>query len=499
MFKRITKCPACKAKVQPEWNFCGCGATLKDVQRVCDRCHRVVEADATNCVHCGRGFEGVEPTHVLLRWDRRPGEFARRIAVGDLAGALEGGAIVDQGTRALLLVDGALRHELPPGWKGTTQDPLSVFAGDEYAHRIELVAIEAGDTDLHWVLPGVTSDHFQVSVHVGIRVSLADAASLAVQLLKGREALTYGDLESWLEAELTAFVTAMTVGRSSEDLQLPSDELLRGVEVDLRAKLERQLERAGLRLIDLRELRVESPRLRELMEDRERGSVIARKSAQTLERLEKIEQLQDALLRKRKLDDGLRKRLEESRILTDAEIASLEAGVARDQSDEAFAWQQTRDVLAAKHAAALRRIGEEASLELFASRSEVEADLKERDREHKAKIARDMMAAKHAAAHDWVDKVQGMSPEEILVLGSAFFPDASAALQAKYQGASAAEQQEIRSDLEAQLLAVAKEGQDRAFRLAEGALGQASRNTCGSCGVSNSSGQSFCGGCGEAL
>lgn len=490
--KRLTHCPECRTTIVGDWNFCKCGAPLKDLHRVCNHCHRIVESDAASCVWCGRTFEGIEPCFVLLRWQRRPGEFARRIVVGDLRGALDGGVMVDHGTRALFLVDGVIRQELPPGWKSTVNDPLSTYSGEEYAHRLEVIAVDAGQTHLRWRVASRTADRFQVDAWLDVCVSLRDAAVLSQNVLKDRNALTFGDLEAWLEPEVSVVLRDRVKKSDSESLRAVSTELLNALEQELRQRLEPTLGGAGLRLERVRELSIESPRLADLELDQELGETTTRKADLAHERLAQIERLQDAILHNRRLEDTNRLELVKSRVLTEAEAAELEAEIERVRLDEHHGWERAREILAAKHSTELVRIAEDAEIRLFTARVdaslsaerrrlELKAELKEReaeaearqtrtDREHKAKIGCEILDVRERSKREWVETVRGMSAEELLAVSSAFHPESAKVLHARYEQAGREELIRLRQEMEEKLLAVAREGQEQAYRLAEEAI-----------------------------
>ncbi len=540
--KRLASCPQCNSPLLEDWNFCKCGTALRDLRRVCNHCHRVVKNDAESCVHCGRGLEEIESKYVLIRWERRPEEFARRIVVGDLRGALDGGVVVEHGTKALFLVDGAVQKELSAGWQGTVSDPLSAFAGEEYVHRVEVIAVDAGDTHLRWNLPATTSDSFQVTAFLDLTVSIANVAHLATTLLKENLSLKHVDLQTWLEPEVASILQARVAESGSEELRAVAAEYLQSLEQELRDRLDRALSSAGLRLERVRRFAAESPRLKELLGDRETAITNARKAALAEERLGPIEKLQDVLLRKQCLDEDMRLKLEQSKILTDAEIFELDSEIKRRQSDQHYGWALARDVLQAKHDVEIEKISKENELQLFVARQEadlgllrqrreLDAEMIERDREHKARTGREMMEARHRAAREWAEKVRGMSAEEILAVGAAIYPDSAEVLKSKYEGASAEEQLQLRKEMEGKLLLISQEAQERAFRLAERAIGsQASsreeeierlsatqreamrsmsgaagaarggvRRVCEKCGAERRPGDRFCSACGEPL
>jgi hypothetical protein len=490
-FSFLKRCPECKNKLEQGANFCSCGAPVRDFRRTCHHCHRIVDAQAERCAHCSALLGEVEPRYVLIRWARRRHEFARRIDVvafteGDevisdpgaaLQGALDGGVTVEAGTKALLFVNGSLEKVLEPGWTSTTSDALSVYAGEEYVHTLTVIAVDASDTELAWRFPLalnantdagkenssamalVTKDGFRVAARLGLTVSLADPAALASNLLKEQVSITAGGLAAWLSPTMDAVVREIVGQTDSADLRSPDSVWRRQLEGLLRERLQRDLEVAGLRMERLRGFGLESPRLKELEEDRELTAVIRDKAGEARTRLEHIENLQDALVQKRRLDDKARLEIEKSGILTDAEIAELN----RHAQDEEFGWKHAREILSVKHAAEVEEIGKRASLKLYVERQEedirledkrktLQLDREERERDHEANVALKMIEAKQRHKLDQIQVFKDWDdPEKILTVLAGISPDAAEALRAKYERANADDRVELLKEMQGEM------------------------------------------------
>ncbi len=490
-FSFLKRCPECKNKLERGANFCGCGAPVRDFRRTCHHCHRIVDAQAERCAHCNALLAEVEPRYVLIRWARRSREFARRIDVvaftegeevitdsgAALQGALDGGVTVEAGTKALLLVNGSLEKVLEPGWTSTTSDALSVYSGEEYIHTLTVIAVDSSDTDLAWRFPLaldsnsdagdekssamalVTKDGFRVALRLGITISLADAAALASNLLKEQVSITVSSLAAWLAPTVDAAVRELVGQTDSAELRTPDSNWRSQFEGLLRDRLQRDLEVVGLRMERLRGFGLESPRLKELEDDRETTAVIRGKAGEARARLEHIENLQDALVKKRRLDDKARLEIEKSGILTDAEIAELN----RHADDEELGWKHAREMLAAKHAAGVEEISKRASLKLFVERKEEEIrlddkrkrldmDRDERERDHEADVALKIIAAKQQHKMEQIQVFQDWDdPEKILTVLAGISPDAAEALRAKYQRANDDDRVELLKEMQGEM------------------------------------------------
>lgn len=127
----------------------------------------------------------LEPTYLLIRWGRRPGEFARRISVDGIKGALSGGVVVEEGSQGLLMINGALERKLEPGWTPTEKDRLMISAGEPEVHFVEVLMIQDGRTKV--TVPQVkalTKDQHEVQVEIHTYLSLNDPMKFMQNVMK---------------------------------------------------------------------------------------------------------------------------------------------------------------------------------------------------------------------------------------------------------------------------------------------------------------------------
>src|SRR5207249_1261883 len=117
-------CPKCGQRVSNLAKFCAqCGESSGGLFRLCKTCGKAIRAASKFCSGCGEpvkveGSAAAFP-HVWRRVidpvTKRPLDFAARFDLGDLRGAYREGFIVEEGSRALLLVGGRLERVVPPG------------------------------------------------------------------------------------------------------------------------------------------------------------------------------------------------------------------------------------------------------------------------------------------------------------------------------------------------------------------------------------------------
>lgn len=458
----LPACPQCGETVPAGANFClgrngTCGAPVGDLRRVCPHCRTIVPLEVATCPHCGQTLEEVELRYALLRWARNPNEFARRLPVGDLHGALDGGVIVDTGTRVVVLVNGKVREILEPGWSSARDDRLRAYSGDEYLHTFEAVAFDKGPVTLPWEIPVTTSEGLRASAELSLVFSLAEPLAFLEHVLKGQNAYTLAELQKHLGREVTRALIELVKAQPAEGLQELGSGLLAAMEDGLRLSLSRVLAEAGLRLDRLAFLCIRSPRLEELRQDRDLNAYLEGKGQETTRRLDAIERLQKHLLRRQRIDDEFRREAVKSKVLTDAEVKALEDEIRRHQDDMEFAWNRTRQVLAAKHEAEVERIRAESQADVFVlgERRRIEVDrerelmklhLRAQEQEvqrgwaefqhrleleklrEKAAAAKDLIRARGERVERVAAAVKGMGADQILAVVASDKPQVADAL-----------------------------------------------------------------------
>ncbi|MBC8328813.1 MAG: hypothetical protein H8E31_08710 [Planctomycetes bacterium] len=473
----LKRCIECRKKLEPGANFCSCGSPVQDFRRTCNHCHRIVPFEGEACGHCGARLEEIDARFVLVRWSRRGGEFARRIEIaefsegGDLTsdprdalqGALNGGVVVDQGTRALLLVDGRVAEDLGPGWTSTTNDALSAYAGDQYIHTLTVIAVDAGDTELSWSFPaggqaeragslGVsTQDGFLVGFHVQLAVSLRDAAALATNLLKDANSLTPGQLSAWLRGPLEAVVRDFIQSSLAKDLVRLDAGARSRLETSLREGLGRALGVVGLGFDGLRGFEIESERLGEIQAGEEGLAANKEKARQAEAGLDDLGKLQKALAAEHRISDETLFEIEKSKLLTEAQVAEIR----RCLEDEKSGWIRANEIIQKEHEVKLRALAADADLREFVDLEKARIDIDElratnaedrerRKREHETEISIKLLEAKQRGKRELLSQMSGTEdPELVLALLSSVSPDAAEALKARYQSASAEQQVEL--------------------------------------------------------
>lgn len=116
------KCSACDQENDKGSNFCGgCGTRLTGGRITCPHCIASIDSGSSFCPMCGKETK-VEKSEQPdqgriegMRWKRGSDDFARRIDLDRTESAFQIGVIVEEGTRALLLKNGALTATLEPG------------------------------------------------------------------------------------------------------------------------------------------------------------------------------------------------------------------------------------------------------------------------------------------------------------------------------------------------------------------------------------------------
>ncbi len=233
------KCAGCGSENRKGDNFCGaCGARLTGGQITCPHCEASIDSGSNFCPWCGKPtkIEKQEQTSPGgmdgMRWKRGIDDFALRIDLDRTETAFQTGVVVEEGTRALLLKNGALSATLEPGYYDlkTFMEALkeSVVRGggaivrgvagwfsDQAAasvdkaveaiiyHPCTVLLIDSGDVELKVDISSVyTKDPLMLDVSCTTVLRLDNASLFFVNVLKNRTDYNISALRSKLYEEM---------------------------------------------------------------------------------------------------------------------------------------------------------------------------------------------------------------------------------------------------------------------------------------------------------
>lgn len=116
------KCSVCNQENDKGDNFCGgCGARIAGGKIICMYCRASIDSGSKFCPLCGKPPRIEEDTKSApgdvegMRWQRGRDDFAKRHELSNPESTFQTGIIVEEGTRALLLRNGALEATLEAG------------------------------------------------------------------------------------------------------------------------------------------------------------------------------------------------------------------------------------------------------------------------------------------------------------------------------------------------------------------------------------------------
>jgi len=223
----------------------------------CSHCGAGIEADYTACGQCGRPVniqEAVQDKIIAdrgaapLHWVREKSEFANRIALSKGNRLLSDSLIVEHGTTAMILVDGAFeglvtggRYEIEPredtgepqANQGLLSRVASFFTGDGSKPDYPIVTailVDSSDSPTHFSFDGIrTQDGLSILAELDVFIAIDSPDVFARNVLRGADSYSHAQLKQDFETVLRNALV-MEVGRVSyEELSLsfdPRGELL---------------------------------------------------------------------------------------------------------------------------------------------------------------------------------------------------------------------------------------------------------------------------------
>ena len=260
IFARRQTCPNCGTENSASANYCKqCNTPLGAGTRQCGTCGKTNPANSVYCQECGRPMaESEAPEIIENRWRTSEKEFAVRIDTSDLPGLLKKGIIVEAGTNAMMLENGANIGVMPPG--SYLLDSFWQKFGNLFRSgmpkTLTALLVKITPTDLDFPLEGLFSkDPLRVNMLIKLQVEVQEPGKFLVNMLRGRERMNVETLREHLHPEVQAvadrWVRTHTVEQLSEDFSLrPKFELA------LEEALRQSFSQAGLRFLQVRALEI---------------------------------------------------------------------------------------------------------------------------------------------------------------------------------------------------------------------------------------------------
>ena len=321
IFKR--ECSNCGASIDRNVRFCPeCGAAQASGKVKCGDCGQDMPSTARFCPSCGHEMTTARPPQIAdNRWRRGEEDFATRVIIDDVRGFFAREVIVEPGTQAIILADGANLGVVGPG--KYTLDTLiergAVFLNLRSAHRVEAILIDVDDTDLQFHVPRLfTADPLEVSVACRVVTRVGNPLTFLRTLMKTQRRYGLEHLRDYLYVEIEEAAREWISPHSVEDMG-GNLRLKEELELAIDTYVRRTMERIGLELVQVRALDLTHPyeekvtgvraeafiAAREAEEQfaAERGRLDRERVARGLVTQEEVARRADALAQRKTLDE----------------------------------------------------------------------------------------------------------------------------------------------------------------------------------------------------
>ena len=281
-------------------NFCGvCGERISGGQIKCPSCGTVNDSASSFCGKCGGSLKKAPSADIEhMRWQRGVDDFATRVDVDDLPGVLKKGIIVEQGTKALLFINGALAEVLQPGMYdlGGLASKLRNF---EPYRTGTAILVDAGDVEIQLNITGVyTKDPLNIDITCKAVAQIENPTFFFNNLMKGRVSYLVSELRSSLYDELQNAFNEAIGKKSVTDLNWDLS-LKHQFEVSVENHLRTTFQRNGLSFIQLRTIDYKFKRYDEVKKVYEEAFVLVSQDEAELQKRKRLfdvydqKQLQD--------------------------------------------------------------------------------------------------------------------------------------------------------------------------------------------------------------
>jgi hypothetical protein len=312
--KEAVFCPKCKAPQK------GTSSEL-----YCGNCNKPIQPDFTVCAYCGtpinvresvkdklRSIHGSEP----VKWARDPSMFAQRLELSKGNRLLADSIIVEHGTTAMVLVDGAFeglvsggRYEIQPRedsgksreGQGLISKIASFFTRDGSKPTYPLVSailVDSSDSPIGFSFEGLRSkDALKTSADIEVFLSIGAPDLFVRNVLRGADSYTVSQVKEDFDQVLRKALSASLSQVTFEELEKSpgaKDQLLSQVLENCRDAVQSQ----GYSINKVRTSQIHCPDLGKVLDYRHEAGIVHAQEAAELDagkkRLEILDQLLNA-------------------------------------------------------------------------------------------------------------------------------------------------------------------------------------------------------------
>jgi hypothetical protein len=233
-------------------NFCKtCGEKISGGQVVCPHCRANNDSGANFCEKCGKPISENKSTDIKgMKWQRGTDDFATRVDVEDLQGILKKGLVVEQGTKALLFINGKVKILQPGKYDlGGISAKLKNF---DLTRTATAILVDSGDVELNLNITGIyTKDPLNIDVICKVISQIANPTLFFNNVMHGRGNYSISDIRGSLYDEIQNALNEVIGQKSVTDLN-GNLSLKREFEVSVENHLQTTFQRNGLAFIQLR-------------------------------------------------------------------------------------------------------------------------------------------------------------------------------------------------------------------------------------------------------
>lgn len=276
------------------------------------------------------------------KWERGPGELARRIEAADVA--RDWGTrpfLVFEGTRALVFSQGKMVGEVTSGLHDIDGTIRRWIHSDD---PTTLVIVDDGEIAIDLVIDNLYSqEDIPLQIEVRLVLGLDSPEAFYRNVMKDRRQYDNAELANYIRPEVHDAVLGMTSTRAIDDLY-HNDTLNRQVAAHLEESLGDRLATLGFALVAIDVVRVESSRFDEVRRNRADVNVEGRQADLQEARLEVLKRVRERFaegeqheaVTRSDLDDAMRQAVHELGVkdsLREDELARLHARLQEDALD----------------------------------------------------------------------------------------------------------------------------------------------------------------------
>lgn len=284
LFNTEINCTNCDKKIPSNSKFCPhCGEPAPKPKSTiaCYNCKEKIPVSSNFCPYCSVEIDTKKEARTQSKktmspevWNRQSQDvFAQRISLSKSSQILTNGLIVEPGTKAIILIDGAIQEEIEAGRYSLVQGPIERLKsylgslGGQIKPEINALLVDTEDNFLRYNPESSykSKDTIDLNVDLSLSLIISNPVNFLIRVLKGKDIFKNDDLLNFIKDILNDSISSNIRRYNFEEITI-NQEIQSKIRNSIIEDLRKRLDRFGLFSLDVSSFMLSNDSLAKVIE-----------------------------------------------------------------------------------------------------------------------------------------------------------------------------------------------------------------------------------------